>query len=102
MCSSVDVSANGYIDHELAYKWMVDFEKATRPAPMSNEADEWRLLSMDNFGSHLTLAVIDYAVQHHIKIVGYISHSTHVLQGLDVTCFRTFKTLYGRARQWYE
>lgn len=79
---------------------MADFDKATRPS--SDEGDEWRLLVMDNFGSHLTLSMIDYAIEHHIEMVGYIPHSTHVLQGLDLVCFGAFKTLYGKARRNYE
>lgn len=39
------------------------------------------------------LAVIDYAVEHCTKIVDYISHSTHILQGLDVMFFKTFQDI---------
>ncbi len=88
------------MDEELNLLWMKDFELATRPT--GAESDEWRLLVADNFGSHISLDVIDYAVDHNIEMVGYIPHSTHLLQGLDITCFGTFKTLYGKAREKYE
>lgn len=88
------------MDEELNLLWMKDFELATRPT--SFESDEWRLLVADNFSSHISLDVIDYAVDHNIEMVGYIPHSTHLLQGLDITCFGTFKTLYGQAREKHE
>lgn len=58
------------------------FEVKNRPT--GDEVDEWRLLTLDNHSSHLTLAFLDYAATHHIEVVGYIPNSTHILQGLDV------------------
>ncbi|KAJ3558729.1 hypothetical protein NM688_g746 [Phlebia brevispora] len=97
---TIDVLPNGYMDEELNLAWMKDFERDTRPS--GTEANEWRLLAVDNFSSHLSLAVLDLAREHRIEMIGYIPHSTHLLQGLDITCFGTFKTLYGEARQKYE
>lgn len=81
---------------------MKNFEKATRPDPESDEADESRLLLVDNYGAHLSIRLLDYAIARCIEMIGYVPHSTHVLQGLDVTCFGTFQMLYGNAQRTYE
>ncbi len=79
---------------------MHEFEAKTRPD--GDEADEWCLLTLDNYGSHLTLAFLDYASAHHVEVVGYIPNSTHVLQGLDVACFGAFKAHYTHTLASYQ
>ena len=79
---------------------MHEFESKTHPT--GDDVDEWRLLALDNHGSHLTLAFLDYAAAHHVEVVGYIPNSTHVLQGLDVACFGAFKTHYTCALANYQ
>lgn len=52
------------------------------------------VLLMDGHSSHYTLELLDYAYANNIIILGYPTHCTHVLQGLDVVCFAKFKTKF--------
>ncbi|TFY76230.1 hypothetical protein EWM64_g7783 [Hericium alpestre] len=96
--ASIAIGPNGYIDDELAYQWIQDFEQKTRP----DDPAEWRLLAVDSVGSHITHQVLEFAHTHKIDMIGYPPHSTNWLQGLDVICFGTFKTLLGKARREHE
>ena len=71
---------------------MHEFEAKTHPR--GDKVNEWHHLVLDNHGTHLTLAFLDYTATHQIEVVGYIPSSTHVLQGLNVACFGAFKTHY--------
>lgn len=100
MYHRIALSPTGYTNDQLTLDWLVEFEERTRP--LGTQAEEWRELAVDNHGSHLTLAFLDYAASHHVEVVGYIPNSTHVLQGLDVACFGAFKTHYSHALAAYE
>jgi hypothetical protein len=60
------VSENGYIDNELVYNWMVDFEAVTRP----DIAEDWQLLAVDSYVMHISLEVLDYAWDHQVEMAG--------------------------------
>ncbi|KAL1937211.1 hypothetical protein VTO73DRAFT_14464 [Trametes versicolor] len=96
----IALSPTGYTNDQLTLDWLVGFEERTRP--LGSQAEEWRKLAVNNHGSHLTLAFLDYAASHHVEVVRYILSSTHVLQGLDVACFGAFKTQYSHTLAAYE
>ncbi len=73
----IALSPTGYTTDSLTLEWMHAFEAKNHPD--SDEADEWCLLTLDNHGSHLTLAFLDYAATHYVEVVGYILDCTHVL-----------------------
>ncbi|KAL4253884.1 hypothetical protein ABKN59_004155 [Abortiporus biennis] len=93
MQAIIQVSPNGYITNELALTWLMQFDEATQPA----NREEWCLVILDNCKNHITFVFLHYAITHRIEVFGYISHSSTILQGLDRTCFGTFKTLYQAA-----
>ena len=49
------------------------------------------MLFLDGHASHDTLELVNNARTMNIKILSYPSHTTHVLQGLDVVCFARLK-----------
>ena len=49
------------------------------------------MLFLDGHSSHDSLELVDNAHEKDIKILAYPSHTTHVLQGLDVVCFAQLK-----------
>jgi hypothetical protein len=57
-------SGSGYTNNMLAIDWLIAFEKATRPGTKTCKGtihnSEWRLLLMDNHGSHLTKEFMNY------------------------------------------
>lgn len=55
------------------------------------------LLLLDQHSSHLTMEALELAKAHHIVVFGLIPHASHILQPLDVACFRSWHTNYGAA-----
>ena len=49
------------------------------------------MLFLDGHTSHNTPELVNNAYAKNIKILSYPSHTTHVLQGLDVVCFARLK-----------
>ena len=49
------------------------------------------LLLVDGHSSHYTVEFIKYAREANIIVLCYPSHTTHVLQGLDVVTFAILK-----------
>ncbi|KZP07055.1 CENP-B protein, partial [Athelia psychrophila] len=87
----------GYTNKELGAAWMRDFDGQTH---MKN--DEPRVLFLDGHNSHYSNALLDYATENGIRVLGYWARMTHVAQGLDVVCFGALKIEYGLARDEYE
>ena len=50
----------------------------------------------DGHGSHVTAEFDQYCLDHSIIVVCIPSHSSHLLQPLDVGCFSVLKRSYGR------
>jgi len=58
---------------------------------------EYRLLILDGHESHINTAVIQYAVQQKIILLCLPSHTTHMIQPLDVSLFQPLSTVYRAA-----
>ncbi|KAF9219312.1 DDE-domain-containing protein [Gyrodon lividus] len=73
----------GWTDQELGLKWLQkDFEPQTA---QQNQSDGYRLLILDVHNSHGTYKFCKFAAGHRIIIILCLpSHTTHVLQPLDV------------------
>lgn len=57
---------------------------------------------VDGHNSHYTRAFLEYAHTHRIVVLCYPSHTTHVLQGLDVVIFAVLKRCLGEERDRWE
>jgi hypothetical protein len=53
------------------------------------------LLFVDGHESHFEVATLERAMEHGIYVICFPSHTTHVLQPLDVLVFGSFKTAFG-------
>lgn len=62
------------------------------------EAD-WKLMLMDNHGSHCTPEFIRLANENHICLYLFISYLTHCMQPLDVGVFQPYKHWHDMAIQ---
>jgi hypothetical protein len=82
---------NGWTDDSIAYDWLHFFDKSTKHRI---HRGEWRLLLMDNHGSHLTLEFLQYCQDHRIIAYGFPPHTTHLLQPLDGKPFQVYKHFY--------
>ena len=68
--------------------WMVkDFDVQTK----ENVGGHTHVVLIDRHSSHYTLELLEYVRDNNIVILGYPSHCTIVLQGLDVVCFAKMK-----------
>ncbi|KAF9224549.1 DDE-domain-containing protein, partial [Gyrodon lividus] len=80
--ASVSHSPKGWTDQELGLKWLQkDFKPQTA---QQNQSDGYRLLILDGHNSHGTYKFCKFTADHRIIILCLPSHTTHVLQPLDV------------------
>ena len=79
----------GWVTSELYLKWFKFFIQQIPPArPI--------LLIQDGHSSHITVELIELAKENNIHILCLPSHTTHLLQPLDVGVFNSFKHHIGR------
>lgn len=83
----IAVSESGYSNDELCLHWIKHVEKYTR----ATQKGEYRLLIIDGHASHCTREFIQYCDNHKIIPLRLPSHSTHLLQPLDVAVFQPYK-----------
>lgn len=87
------ISNTGWTDAELATEWLAKcFEPHTRPL----NASSWRLLLLDGHVSHVTADFIEYCWLHKIVPLCFPSHTTHLLQPLDVGVFSPLGFYYSK------
>jgi len=59
-----------------------------------NSAEHPILLLMDGHATHVSVGLIDWAKQHHIILFILPSHTFHILQPLDVSCYGPLQKMY--------
>jgi hypothetical protein len=85
-------SYSGFSNQHMMISWFKQaFLVDTRPSC----ALDWRLLLMDNHGSHMTEEFGKLALENHVQPFYLPSNSSHELQPLDVGCFSSLKDEYG-------
>jgi len=67
------VSDNGWTNDEFGVEWLRYFNRYTPSIGV------YRLLILDNYGSHATIAFIDYAYENKIVLFYLPLYSTHRL-----------------------
>lgn len=81
------VSESGYTNEGIMLVWLDHFIANTKQTPDS----PWVILLLDGCLCHETNAFVVKAKAYKIWLVKYLSHQTHLLQPLDVGCFRLWK-----------
>ena len=86
-------SESGWIDGELFLSWMkkifIRYCGTERPV----------ILFVDGHASHISLDVIDLARENDIVLFCLPPHTTHALQPLDVSVFKSLKSHFSKAVQ---
>ena len=59
------------------------------------------LLVLDRHDSHITIDVIEYARSNDIHLLCPPSHTSHILQRLDVGVFKSFKIFFSKVCRQY-
>lgn len=88
----IALSENGWTTNELGFQWLQHFDKHTK----SRTKGSYRLLIIDGHESHHSLEFRDFCEANKIITLCMPSHSSHLLQPLDVGCFAPLKQAYGR------
>jgi hypothetical protein len=89
----VELSANGWTTDEIGLRWL---KKCFIPATNGRTRGGYKLLILDGHGSHLTPAFDKACEENNIIPLCMPSHSSHLLQPLDVGCFGPLKRAYGK------
>ena len=79
-------SSNGWTDSKLFSQWLQHFVQTMRCSK-----DSPQVLIMDGHGSHKSLEAIIYARDNGISTITLPPHSTHKMQPLDRTFFKSLK-----------
>ena len=87
-------SENGWITSELYLDWFKFFLRNISPArPV--------LLIQDGHSSHVSIELIELARENNVHLLCLPSHTSHILQPLDVGVFKSFKSNFSKACQKY-
>jgi hypothetical protein len=87
------MSYSGWINENLFLDWLKHFLKFKYEGKV--------LLILDNHGSYASYEAIRFCKDHGIELIGLPPHSTHVLQPLDRTFFKSLKAQYHKnATEW--
>ena len=87
-------SDTGWINADLFLEWFKFFIKnipPTRPV----------LLIQDEHSSHVSIELVELARENNIYLLCLPSHTSHILQPLDVGCFKSFKANFSKACRTY-
>ena len=89
-CSERTSSARGYYTDEC-FEEYVDFLLDPARGGIPDDG-RWRILVVDGYGSHTCVpSVLRKFQNRHILMITMPSHTSHVLQPLDVSCFKPTK-----------
>lgn len=90
---AVTTSESGFNNDWISLQWIKHFERFSR----RGQQGAWRILIMDGYGSHDTCEFLEYCEEHNIIPFTFPSHTTHLLQPLDVCVFQPAKHYHSEA-----
>ena len=82
-------SENGWINQEIYAKWFQYFLHTIPPMRP--------VLIEDGHASHITIETVEFARENDVHLLCLPSHTTHVLQPLDIGVFKSFKSHFSKA-----
>jgi len=85
-------SPKGWTDDKLALEWL---QQVFLPESSERCPDLPRLLIFDGHGSHITFNFVSLCFTNNVLLLCLPSHSTHLLQPLDVGLFGPYQHFYG-------
>jgi len=85
-------SENGWTTDVPGTEWLKHFNRYTE----SRTLGRWRLLILGGHSSHATPEFDVYCTENKIVVLYMPSHTSHLLQPLDVGCFSPLKAVYRR------
>ncbi|RPA71579.1 CENP-B protein, partial [Ascobolus immersus RN42] len=96
----VNFTPNGYITREN-FSFYIEEHFHPLSLKMMRDPDEHRLIVLDGHDSHLTFRTMQFCYDHKIHVMCFPSHSTHLLQPMDVGVFSPLANFYKQqVLQW--
>jgi hypothetical protein len=89
---TIDLSETGWTNNRIGVDWIKHFDIYSRPRTTGGK----RLLVLDGHESHHSVEFENYCKENNIVTLCMPSHSSHLLQPLDVGCFSVLKRSYGQ------
>lgn len=86
-------SEKGWTDNELRLEWLHHFHTHT----INYTKGEFRLPILNGHDSHISSAVIEFALQYKIILLCLPAHATHFLQPLDISIFGPIARVYNQS-----
>jgi len=81
---------NGWMEKEVFINYFQkSFIKTTRPSPQNPI-----LLVYDGHSSHINIQLVEIAKEHNVTVLLLPPHSSHLLQPIDSSVFKSIKTTY--------
>jgi hypothetical protein len=84
-------SKNGYTDYELSYQWLT---RIFQPETLNKAMGKPRVLISDGLLAHESIEFMTFCFENNIILMRLPSHTSHVTQPLDVSCFSPLKAYY--------
>ena len=91
---------NTWMTKWLFHFWILHFIGTLKKTTEINENNR-HLLVLDGHNSHVTLEVVKSAMNSGLDIISLPSHTSHALQPLDVSCFKSFKQTFRQIRDFW-
>lgn len=76
-------SDSDFVSKTISVEYLRHYIKHSDTGPNT----DWKLMLMDNHGSHLTPKFIAFANENHIRPYPLIPHMTNCMQPLDIRTF---------------
>jgi hypothetical protein len=89
----IAVTKTGYINNLLVYQWIQMFKKSTH----LHTKGSWQLLIYNGFSSYLKYKFIKFCEASAIQPFFLNTHTSHLVQPLDVSIFNIYKYYHSKA-----
>ena len=86
------VSGSDYTNDQLSLKWIYHFDKHTVKSIIGSK----QLLLLDEYKSHHIINFLQYCENNDIISFEFLSHTTHILQSLNVVVFQPYKHYHSK------
>ncbi len=87
----IAVFTSEYNDSTLCLHWLLNIFSL---AITEQSKKAWRMLLLNRYESHLSMSVVNYAQKKKILLICLLSHTTHLLQSLNVSLFDSLQHYY--------
>ncbi|KAL2885560.1 hypothetical protein HOO65_070022 [Ceratocystis lukuohia] len=89
---AIATTHNGWTNDETGLEWPKHFDRHTK----ARSSGRYRLLIFDGHESHYSVDFEKHCKDNNIIALCLPSHSSHILQPLDIGCFGPLKKAYGQ------